>query len=201
MILHIVFNRVFNFLTCAIEKPVPQCIPKICEKLSEKELKSYKTYGIMKLRFHKITIEGMIFIKISTRGRYALRFMLDLAQHKGDREYVSLQDVAERQEVSKKYLEQIVPALNKAGMLKANRGYQGGYQLTKSPAEYTVGDVLRVTEGNLACVSCVLPDADECPRGTDCLTRNVWKGLYEAVTNYLDGLTLQEILEQNAAEK
>lgn len=135
-------------------------------------------------------------MKISTRGRYALRFMLDLAQHEGDSRYVSLQDVAERQGVSKKYLEQIVPTLNKAGMLKANRGYQGGYRLTKTPAEYTVGDILRVTEGNLACVACVLPGADECPREADCLTRNVWKGLYETVTNYLDSMTLQDILDQ-----
>ncbi|WP_298481974.1 Rrf2 family transcriptional regulator [uncultured Ruminococcus sp.] len=138
-------------------------------------------------------------MKISTRGRYALRFMLDLAQHEGDSGYVSLQDVAERQGVSKKYLEQIVPTLNKAGMLKANRGYQGGYRLTKTPAEYTVGDILRVTEGNLACVACVLPGADECPRLTDCLTRNVWKGLYETVTNYLDSMTLQDILDQKTA--
>lgn len=138
-------------------------------------------------------------MKISTRGRYALRFMLDLAQHEGDSGYVSLQDVAERQGVSKKYLEQIVPTLNKAGMLKANRGYQGGYRLTKMPAEYTVGDILRVTEGNLACVACVLPGADECPRLADCLTRNVWKGLYETVTNYLDSMTLQDILDQKTA--
>ncbi|WP_295214031.1 Rrf2 family transcriptional regulator [Ruminococcus sp.] len=135
-------------------------------------------------------------MKISTRGRYALRFMLDLAQNDGDRSFISLQDVAERQGVSKKYLEQIVPALNKAGMLKANRGYQGGYQLTKKPSEYTVGNILRVTEGNLVCVSCVLPDTDECPRMADCLTRNVWKGLYETVTNYLDSMTLQDILDQ-----
>lgn len=136
-------------------------------------------------------------MKISTKGRYALRLMLDLAQNTAGEEYVSLHDIAQRQNVSKKYLEQIVPLLNKAGMLRANRGYQGGYRLAKEPSAYTVGSVLEVTEGSLACVSCILPDAEDCARETGCLTRTVWKGLYDTVTNYLNSITLQDILDGN----
>ena len=88
-------------------------------------------------------------MKISTKGRYALRMMVDLAEHQNG-EYISLKDIAQRQEVSKKYLEQIVPILNKSGFLKTNRGYQGGYMLSKPPRQYTVGDILRLTEGDLA---------------------------------------------------
>ena len=86
-------------------------------------------------------------MKISTKGRYALRMMVDLAEHQNG-EYISLKDIAQRQEVSKKYLEQIVPILNKSGFLKTNRGYQGGYMLAKPPRQYTVGDILRLTEGD-----------------------------------------------------
>ncbi|MEE0022089.1 RrF2 family transcriptional regulator [Ruminococcus sp.] len=138
-------------------------------------------------------------MKISTRGRYALRLMLDLAQNSKEGGAISLHDVAKRQGVSKKYLEQIVPLLSKAGMLRSNRGYQGGYRLTKTPAEYTVGDVLRVTEGDLACVSCVLPGNNDCPREAECITKPVWDGLYQTVTTYLDSITLQDILDQYAA--
>ena len=138
-------------------------------------------------------------MKISTRGRYALRLMLDLAQNSKEGGAISLHDVAKRQGVSKKYLEQIVPLLSKAGMLRSNRGYQGGYRLTKTPAEYTVGDVLRVTEGDLACVSCVLPGNNDCPSDAECITKPVWDGLYQTVTTYLDSITLQDILDQHAA--
>lgn len=134
-------------------------------------------------------------MKISTRGRYALRMMLDLAQNNENDVYISLQEIAERQAISKKYLEQIVPLLNKSGMLRANRGYQGGYRLARQPKDYTVGDVLRVTEGDLACVHCVMPNAEKCPREETCMTKNVWKGLYETVTSYLDQITLQQILD------
>ncbi len=136
-------------------------------------------------------------MKISTKGRYALRLMLDLAQNTVGEEYVSLHDIAQRQNVSKKYLEQIVPLLNKAGMLRANRGYQGGYRLAKEPAAYTVGSVLEITEGSLACVACVLPDTEDCARETGCLTRTVWKGLYDTVTAYLNSIALQDILDGN----
>ena len=133
-------------------------------------------------------------MKISTKGRYALRLMLDLAQHK-DEGFIALKDIAERQDISKKYLEQIVPLLNKADILRTNRGYQGGYMLAKPPDKYTVGDILRVTEGSIAPVSCLDSEVNNCPRCNDCMTLGVWKGLNEVIVNYLDGITLQDILD------
>ena len=137
-------------------------------------------------------------MKISTKGRYALRLMLDLAVNGRDG-YVALKDIAERQNISKKYLEQIVPLLNKSGMLKTNRGYQGGYMLLKEPSEYTVGEILRISEGSLAPVSCLEHEENDCPRAESCMTLYVWKGLYECVTNYLDNITLQDIIDHSAA--
>ena len=131
---------------------------------------------------------------ISTRGRYALRMMLDLAQHQGDG-YVALRDVAQRQDISKKYLEQIIPVLNRAGLLQTTRGYQGGYRLAKSPAQYTVGTVLRATEGSLSPVAC-MDSGTPCPRRNDCLTLPIWEGLEKVVDTYLDGITLQDVLDQ-----
>lgn len=135
-------------------------------------------------------------MKISTKGRYALRMMLDLAENQNDG-YVALKDIAERQQLSKKYLEQIVPLLNKSDVLKTNRGYQGGYRLAKSPEEYTVGDILRITEGSLAPVACLESEPIACDRSDSCATLCVWKGLYKAITDYLDGITLQDILEKS----
>lgn len=139
-------------------------------------------------------------MKISTKGRYALRMMLDLAMHSADG-FVALKDIAERQDISKKYLEQIVPLLNKADLLRTNRGYQGGYSLAKSPEKYTVGEILRVTEGNLCPVSCLQYPVNECPRASECMTLPVWEGLYKAINNYLDSVTLQDIIDRaNAGE-
>ena len=135
-------------------------------------------------------------MKISTKGRYALRMMLDLAMHKNEG-YVALKDIAERQNVSKKYLEQIVPLMNKSGFLRTNRGYQGGYMLAKSADEYTVGDILRVTEGSIAPVSCLDYEPIECSRADECMTLDVWKGLYKVITQYLDGITLQDIIDKH----
>ncbi len=135
-------------------------------------------------------------MKISTKGRYALRMLLDLAQHRADG-YIALKDVAERQSISKKYLEQIVPLLNKADLLKTNRGYQGGYALAKDPDKYTVGEILRVTEGSLSPVSCLQYPENDCPRAAECVTLPVWKGLYKAITDYLDGVTLQDIIDSS----
>src|SRR5574344_1575211 len=126
-------------------------------------------------------------MKISTKGRYALRMMLDLALHRADG-YISLKDIAQRQEISKKYLEQIVPMLNKSDMLRTNRGYQGGYMLAKDPDKYTVGDILRVTEGSLAPVVCLDHLPNDCQRMDNCMTLPVWQGLYKAVTTYLDSI-------------
>ena len=133
-------------------------------------------------------------MKISTKGRYALRMMLDLAENQGD-SYVALKDIADRQSISKKYLEQIVPLLNKSGMLKTNRGYQGGYRLSKVPSDYTVGEILRVTEGSLSPVVCLDGDPARCPRSADCPTLPVWQGLNRVINEYLDGITLRSILD------
>lgn len=134
-------------------------------------------------------------MKISTKGRYALRMLLDLAMH-GDGEYVSLKDIAERQNISKKYLEQIVPLLNKSGLLRTNRGYQGGYMLSKPPSQYNVGEILRITEGDLCPVDCLRYEPNTCPRVDDCMTLFVWNGLYKAITDYLDNISLQDILDR-----
>ena len=134
-------------------------------------------------------------MKISTKGRYALRMMLDLAEHQNDG-YVALKDIAARQNISKKYLEQIVPILNKADILRTTRGFQGGYRLAKPPEKYTVGQILRLTEGSLAPVACLEHDPIECERSVGCATLPVWQGLYRVITEYLDGITLQDIRDQ-----
>ena len=136
-------------------------------------------------------------MKISTKGRYALRMMIDLAQNQGDG-YVSLKDNANRQEISKKYLEQIVAILNKPDILRTNRGYQGGYRLAKNANEYTVGDILRLTEGGIAPVSCLENSPIMCDRADECVTLPVWKGLYKVISEYVDSITLQDIVDKNA---
>lgn len=134
-------------------------------------------------------------MKISTKGRYALRMMLDLAEHQGNG-YIALKDIAKRQNVSKKYLEQIVPILNKADILNTNRGYQGGYRLARTPDQYTVGDILRITEGSISPVACLDKNPVECERAAECATLPVWQGLYKVIADYLDGITLQDILDK-----
>ena len=138
-------------------------------------------------------------MKISTKGRYALRMMLDLAQHQSDG-FVALKDIAERQGISKKYLEQIVPLLNKAELLRTNRGYQGGYSLVKAPENYTVGEILRVTEGNLAPVSCLQYGENDCPRRGECETLPIWEGLYKVINEYLDGISLADIASNDGGD-
>lgn len=132
-------------------------------------------------------------LKISTKGRYALRMLLDLAEHQGDG-YVSLKAVAERQNISKKYLEQIIPIFNSSDILKTNRGSQGGYRLAKAPDKYTVGEILRLTEGSLSPVACAEQEHIDCERSGECITLPIWQGLYRVITEYLDGITLQDIL-------
>lgn len=136
-------------------------------------------------------------MKISTKGRYALRMLCDLAVHI-EEGYVSLKDIAERQNISKKYLEQIVPLMNKSGILRTNRGNRGGYMLAKKPEEITVCDVLRATEGSLAPVACLDYDVNECPHSNECATLYVWEGLYKQVTDYLNSISLQDIIEHSS---
>lgn len=134
-------------------------------------------------------------MKISTKGRYALRMMIDLAMY-GKDGFVALKDIAERQNISKKYLEQIVPLLNKSGLLRTNRGYQGGYALSKAPSKYSVGEILRVTEGDLCPVACLQYEPNNCERAGSCPTLFVWEGLYKAITDYLDNISLQDIIDK-----
>lgn len=136
-------------------------------------------------------------MKISTKGRYALRMVVDLAEHQHE-EFTSLKDIAERQGISKKYLEQIVPLLNRNGILRTNRGNKGGYRLAKAPENYTVGDILRATEGSFAPVSCLEYETNECPRADSCTTLYIWEGLYKVVNEYFDGITIQDILNHNS---
>ena len=134
-------------------------------------------------------------MKISTKGRYALRMLVDLAEHQNDG-YVALKDTANRQNISKKYLEQIVPVFNKSNILKTNRGFQGGYRLARTPDKYTVGEILRLTEGSLAPVACLDNEPNQCERVAECVTLPVWQGLYKVISEYLDGITLQDIIDQ-----
>jgi len=135
-------------------------------------------------------------MKISTKGRYSLRMLLDLAEHK-DQGFIALKDIAERQGISKKYLEQIVSLLNNSGLLRTNRGNQGGYMLAKPPDQYTVGQILRITEGSLCPVSCLEDDPILCDRSGYCKTLPVWKGLKDVIDKYLDSVTLQTILDES----
>lgn len=136
-----------------------------------------------------------VIMKISTKGRYALRMMLDLAEHEADG-FVALKDIAARQGISKKYLEQIVPMLNKSDILLTNRGFQGGYRLAKSPDKYTVGDILRITEGSIAPVACLDHEPNQCERSAACATLPLWKGLNKVISDYLDSVTLQDLLDR-----
>ena len=133
-------------------------------------------------------------MKISTKGRYALRMMIDLAEHEGEG-FTSLAAIAERQGISKKYLEQIVSLLNKTDFLQVSRGFQGGYKLAYPPERYSVGDILRLTEGSLAPVACLERDQAECPRSADCKTLPLWRGLERVINEYLDGITLRDMIE------
>ena len=136
----------------------------------------------------------MSIMKISTKGRYALRMLVDLAAHQKG-EFISLKDIAERQNISKKYLEQIVPLFSKTDILRTNRGFQGGYMLARSPEKCSVGEILRLTEGSLAPVACLEQEPNECARSGDCITLPVWQGLYRVISDYLDNITLQDILD------
>ena len=137
-------------------------------------------------------------MKISTKGRYALRMLYDLALHH-EEGYVSLKDIADRQGISKKYLEQIVPLLTKNGILRTNRGNKGGYALMKPAADITVGEVLKSTEGSLAPVACLECDVNDCPRMNECDTLYVWEGLKEVISRYLDGISVADILEHGGS--
>ena len=135
-------------------------------------------------------------MKVSTKGRYALRVMLDLAVNNTG-EYIPLKDISVRQNISIKYMEQIISLLKKEGFLKSTRGNGGGYRLAKPPQEYTVGDILRAAEGSLAPIACLEDDENQCERSSICPTLNFWMGLDRVVNEYVDSVTLQDLLEEN----
>ena len=139
-------------------------------------------------------------MKISTKGRYAVRLMLDLAQNDTG-ECIKVKDIAARQGISEKYLEQIIAILNKAGYVKSVRGAQGGYRIAKDPQEYTVGMILRLTEGSLAPVACLEESYGECERCDTCETLEVWKDLHGAINQVVDGVTIADLVEKRKERK
>lgn len=141
-------------------------------------------------------MNGVNVMKISTKGRYALRLMVDLALNNNGAN-ISLKEISARQGISVKYLEQIISMLNRAGYVKSERGSNGGYRLTKKPEEYTVGMILRLTEGSLAPIACVDEDGAGCDRFEQCATFSVWKKLNDAINGVVDSITVADlVLEQ-----
>ncbi|MBO5166514.1 MAG: Rrf2 family transcriptional regulator [Lachnospiraceae bacterium] len=131
---------------------------------------------------------------ISTRGRYALRVMIDLAEHATEN-YVPMKEVAERQNISLKYIERIIPALSKNKLVEGVQGKGGGYRLKREPKEYTVGEILRLTEGDLAPVACLECGAEPCDRVATCKTLSIWSKFHKLTNEYFDSITLAELVE------
>ena len=131
---------------------------------------------------------------VSTRGRYALRVMIDLAEQAAGG-YIPMKDIAERQGLSLKYLERILPVLAKNSIVEGVQGKGGGYRLCREPQEYTMGEILRLTEGSLAPVSCMNCGTEPCERAADCRTRPLWHGLDKVINEYLDGVTLADLMK------
>ena len=142
---------------------------------------------------------GGMSMKLSTKGRYGVVAMYDLALHAGQGP-ISLKSVAMRQQISEHYLEQLMGQLRKAGLVKSTRGAQGGYYLVKSPLDITVGDIVRVMEGPIAPVDCLLStnpgDTDYCPKASNCVTRSVWQKVGESIANVLDSITLSDLCNE-----
>jgi Rrf2 family protein len=138
--------------------------------------------------------EGKNYMRISTKGRYALRLMLDLALNDTG-EPVRIRDISERQGISNKYLEQIISTLTKAGAVKSLRGPQGGYRLAKNPEQYTVGMILRLMEGSLSPVACLDDEENTCPKESECITILLWKKLDDAIKGVVDTITLGDLVE------
>ena len=130
---------------------------------------------------------------VSTKGRYALRVMIDLAEN-NNQERIPLKEIAERQEISQKYIEAIMTILSKHGFVDAVHGKGGGYRLNKKPEDYRVGDILRLTEGSLSPVACLEAGAEECPRKAECRTLPMWTKLDELVEGYLDSVRLSDLM-------
>ena len=136
---------------------------------------------------------------ISTRGRYALRVMIDLAEHTGS-EYVPLKDVADRQNISRKYLESIMTVLSKNDMVEGQHGKGGGYRLIRQPEDYRGGDILRLTENSLAPVSCLEEGTNPCERAAECKTLPMWSRLFHMINDYFDGITIADLAGGDSAD-
>lgn len=139
-------------------------------------------------------------MKISTKGRYAVRVMLDLAANNTG-ECIKVKQIAERQGISEKYLEQIISILNRAGYVRSVRGAQGGYRIAKDPKDYTVGMILRLTEGSLSPVACLDDEVNECERCDTCETLSVWRELADAINHVVDNVTIADLLEKQQARE
>ena len=134
-------------------------------------------------------------MKISTKGRYAIRIMADLAKNGRD-DFISLKAVSARQNISAKYAEQIISILYKAGLVRSSRGPQGGYKLAVDASKLSVGDILRVAEGSLAPVACLEDEENPCMHAEECITVDFWDNLYKLINDYVDGVTLEDICKQ-----
>lgn len=137
-------------------------------------------------------------MKISTKGRYALRVMIDLAENNTGG-YIPLKDIAARQAISEKYLENIISSLTKAYFLDGLRGKGGGYKLTRDPSDYTVGSILKLTEGSLAPVACLDDNLNKCPRVSACKTLSMWANFYKMIEDYFEGITLEDLLHSQTS--
>lgn len=135
---------------------------------------------------------------ISTRGRYALRVMIDLAEH-GSGDFVPMKEVAARQEISLKYIERIMPLLTKENLVEGLHGKGGGYRLCRSPEDYSVGEILRITEGELAPVACLERGAKPCPRAAECRTLPMWKKYYAMTNEFFDGISIADLMKNGAS--
>ncbi|HOD92303.1 MAG TPA: Rrf2 family transcriptional regulator [Clostridia bacterium] len=134
-------------------------------------------------------------MKISTKGRYALRIMVELAQHTKDKP-ISLKQISQNQDISAKYLESIISTLHKAGFVYSTRGNTGGYMLAKEASEYTIGSILRTTEGSLSPVNCLECEPNKCKRSNECLTLPLWKNVNHILNSYLDAVTLEDLIKK-----
>ena len=135
---------------------------------------------------------------ISTRGRYALRVMIDLAEHGGG-DFVPMKEVAARQEISLKYIERIMPLLTKENLVEGQHGKGGGYRLCRPPEDYSVGEILRATEGELAPVACLERGAKPCPRAAECRTLPMWKKYYAMTNEFFDGISIADLMKNGAS--
>lgn len=134
-------------------------------------------------------------MKISTKGRYALRIMIYLARHDTG-EYISLKEISEKEDISIKYLENIISKLYKNGLVVSLRGACGGYRLAKSASQYTAGEIIRAAEGSIAPIACLEDEINLCPRNKECATIKFWEGLYGAMNDYIDNFSLEKFIEQ-----